>query len=244
VKGAQLLYYLHIPKSAGTSVRRLFASVFEDRLVEVYGNLDAIRCAPDSVLFGHFCFSLHKRLGDPAPRYMTVLRDPVDRVISWYRHQTRASDSRFYREIHERGLTLGEIIDRGLAHEVNNHSVRMICTDSPLKWQHARDAFSSKLTGKKFYQFDAGRHLKLAFERIRRSFCFVGVVERFDLLLNFVAELAGKTGEFAVPKENIAPNHDLKVDTQTLDLIKRANRLDYELFEAVYHGRVKSQFGC
>jgi hypothetical protein len=175
---------------------------------------------------------------------MTMLRDPVDRVISWYRHQTRAPDSRFYRDIHEKGLSLGEIIDRGLAHEVNNHSVRMICTDSPLKWQHTRDAFSARLTGKKFYQFDAPRHLKLAFERIRRSFCFVSVVERFDLLLNFLAEAAGTIGTFAVPKENIAPNQDLTVDTQTLDLIKRANRLDYELFEAVCHGRVKGQFGC
>ena len=63
-------------------MRHLFASVFEERLVEVYGDLDSIRCAPDSVLFGHFCFSLHKRLGDRAPSYMTVLRDPVDRVIS------------------------------------------------------------------------------------------------------------------------------------------------------------------
>jgi hypothetical protein len=218
--------------------------VFEDRLVEVYGDLDGIRCTPDSILFGHFCFSLHKRLGDPAPSYMTVLRDPVERVISWYRHQTRASDARFYRDIHEKGLTLAEIIDRGLAHEVNNHSVRMICTDSPLKWQHTRDAVSFKLTGKKFYQFDAPRHLKLAFERIRRTFCFVGVVERFDLLLNFLAELAGKACKFAVPKENIAPNNDVTVDTQTLDLIKRANRLDYELFDAVCHGRLKGQFGC
>jgi hypothetical protein len=225
-------------------VRRLFASVFEERLVEVYGNLDSIRCAPDSVLFGHFCFSLHKRLGDPTPSYMTVLRDPVDRVISWYRHQTRDSGSRFYRDIQEKGLTLGEIITRGLAHEVNNHSVRMICTDSPLKWQHTRDAFSAKLTGKKFYQFDAARHLKLAFQRIRRSFCFVGVVERFDLLLNFLAERIGKKGKLAVPKENIAPNQDFTVDTQTLDLIKRANHLDYELFDAVYHGRLRAQFGC
>ncbi len=225
-------------------MRHLFASVFEDRLVEVYGDLDDIRCAPDSVLFGHFCFSLHKRLGDPAPSYMTVLRDPVDRVISWYRHQTRDAGSRFYRDIHEKGLTLGEIIDRGLAHEVNNHSVRMICTDSPLKWQHTRDAFSAKLTGKKFYQFDAARHLKLAFTRIKRSFCFVGVVERFDLLLNFLAERAGTNGKFVIPKENIAPNLDLTVDTQTLDLIKRANRLDYELFEAVSQGRLKGQFSC
>lgn len=225
-------------------MRHLFASVFEERLVEVYGDLDSIRCAPDSVLFGHFCFSLHKRLGDRAPSYMTVLRDPVDRVISWYRHQTRDSGSRFYRDIHENGLNLAEIIDRGLAHEVNNHSVRMICTDSPLKWQHTRDAFSAKLTGKKFYQFDAARHLKLAFARIKRSFCFVGVVERFDLLLNFLGERAGKTVNFAIPKENTAPNLDLTVDTQTLDLIKRANRLDYELFEAVSQGRLKGQFSC
>ena len=83
---------------------------------------------------------------------------------------------------------------------MNNHSVRMICTDSPLKWQHTRDAFSAKLTGKKFYQFDAARHLKLAFARIKRSFCFVGVVERFDLLLNFLGERAARQSTSPSPK--------------------------------------------
>jgi hypothetical protein len=75
--------------------------------------------------------------------------------------------------------------------------------------------------------------LKLANERIRRFFCFVGVVERLDLLVNFLEERTGKAGKLSIPNENVAPNHDFRVDPQTVDLIKRANRLDYELFERV-----------
>lgn len=254
-----MLYYLHIPKSAGTSVRHLFQAVFRERLVEVYGDLSGVQYMPDSVLFGHFCFGAHNGLRDAAPSYMTLFRDPVERVISWYRHQLRDVNMRFYRDIRENGLSLGEIIERGLAHEVNNHSVRTICSDAVYEWQRNRSLRvvwtnsppnelqrngGGKLAGNKLYQYSSVRHLKLACERIRRYFCFVGVVERVDLLINFLAEQTDKTPELKVPNENVAPNPDVQVDAQTVDLIKRANRLDYELFEMVQHGRIKCQSGC
>jgi hypothetical protein len=42
-----------------------------------------------------------------------------------------------------------------------------------------------------------------------------------------------KDGKAVVPKENVAPPMDLKIDSQTLQVIRRANELDLMLYETI-----------
>lgn len=236
-----MLYFLHIPKSAGTSVRQLFSSVYQNNLIEVYRDVDesyrkalVAQCNNQSVLFGHFCFSLHELLGDKQPRYITLLRHPVDRVISWYKHQLRDANSPLFKRVTEDRLSLGEIIELGLAQEVNNHSVRMLCVSYKKRLLYSlRDRYSAKYLNKQNAQFNAQRHLRGAIEHIERYFSFVGTIEHTSTLRDFlIAQNRSDPEELPpIPRVNVAPPIDVTPDSQTLLLIHKANQLDLALYE-------------
>ena len=238
-----MLYYLHIPKSAGTSVRRLFGSVYGSRLVEVYQDISTSytrtlleTCNENSVLFGHFCFGLHELLHDPKPTYLTLVRHPVERVVSWFKHQLRDANSRFHQPLHRQELTLRDIVERGLAPEVNNHSVRMICASyRRLPLYRARDIASRCFLGKQYHQFNAERHLTGAFRHIEKSFAFIATVDQQSRLVDLLAEENKLSADsLKIPTENTSPTDlEVQIDAVTRDAISRANRLDLKLYESL-----------
>jgi len=90
------LLFMHIPKTAGTSMRLLLEQFFtKKQRVYLYGGeppgitLEAFRDLPTDekehvrLVYGHFRFGVHEWLPQKA-RYVTMLRDPVDRVVSLY----------------------------------------------------------------------------------------------------------------------------------------------------------------
>ena len=94
------LLFMHIAKTGGTSVRRSLANAYDKReraFVYDPGDLrgavsrDQFPELPAEVrarlrlVIGHFPFGLHAYIDRPF-RYVTVVRDPVDRVVSLYYH--------------------------------------------------------------------------------------------------------------------------------------------------------------
>ena len=140
-----VLCYLHIPKSGGTSIRDVFSNAVPDGSVfDCYWALSghtiedllwlstaekrAIR-----VLFGHYFFGTHTILERPAT-YATILRDPVDRVVSQYRYQSMTNGLPFVSA--DRAPTFDEMLTSG-NFAYNNLTCRMIagigprrCTDN------------------------------------------------------------------------------------------------------------------
>jgi len=88
-----LVLFLHIPKCAGTAVARQLArspgairveTLYAERLDPRWIEADlAPRIADIDVVFGHFWFGIHRYLPRPV-RYVTVLRDPFEQVLSQY----------------------------------------------------------------------------------------------------------------------------------------------------------------
>ena len=91
---AELIYYLHIPKTAGTSVIHFLHDVYDPVLICPYGLWDELVHASSEelaawrVYVGHFGGVLPLWLRR-WPRTLTVLRDPVARTISHIRHVKR-----------------------------------------------------------------------------------------------------------------------------------------------------------
>ena len=85
--------HLHIPKTAGTSLRESLAAAHPELVIK--GIVDAV---PDSVgpdvdvVSGHFSYDDAMRFGD---QVVTVLRHPVDRFVSIYY---------FWRELYEKDI--------------------------------------------------------------------------------------------------------------------------------------------
>ena len=85
--------FLHVPKTAGTTLNRLIE--WEYPLLQIYSvdpvlfnwsykhlrSLSPTRLKRFRIFKGHMVFGLHEILPQKAT-YITVLRDPVDRVIS------------------------------------------------------------------------------------------------------------------------------------------------------------------
>lgn len=124
------LFFMHIPKAAGTSVRTALDAAIGARLVLAYpGNprfdLDATLTAPlpeRAVVFGHYNWGLHF-LFRQEPRYATILRDPVQRIWSWYRYMRSVETFPFYEAAQE--MSVGEMVRTGNV-QLNNHMTAML----------------------------------------------------------------------------------------------------------------------
>lgn len=97
-----IVFHLHIPKSAGTSLRKSVFSVLPDDLCVEWNSPDPFDLAVSlesfsdvilrnpgvRVISGHFPYGVHKVLSGKTYKYYSVLRHPVDRIISNFRHSS------------------------------------------------------------------------------------------------------------------------------------------------------------
>ena len=215
----QKLIFLHIPKTAGTSVRAIVEQEYpKDACVQVYTNspefYETIReaVAKAKALYGHTFYGIHEWF-DIDVRYIAFVRNPIHRVISFYNHQLLDKNSLHYEEVHDRGMTIRDMLHAGSSLEMNNLMVRIISgyggtdiTDDTALWDNA-------------------------IANIERHFEFVGLTERMPESVNILAQRLG-WGRHRIPRLNITPSCP-EIDAATRATIKEYNRLDLMLYEYV-----------
>jgi hypothetical protein len=142
-------FFLHIPKSAGISLREMIGSRYSgEQLVRVYdGQLDfwpphtafvnqiVQRIHEIRAVVGHYAFGAHLLAGLREVSYNCVLRDPAARIVSFFQHQTREEGARLHRLIHS-GMGLRTLIEQRAAPEFNNYATRILATDTELVARH------------------------------------------------------------------------------------------------------------
>jgi hypothetical protein len=209
------MIFVHVPKTAGTSLRESLARTGR-HIVTIYGDIGQTaleatatkKDGHDPIFFGHVQFGVHERLGVP-PVYATVLRNPIDRVISWYRHQAREEGLPFYRDI-QNGMTLADVLTTGHTREISNHMTYII--------SGGRDCSTNSRSALE----EAKHNLE--------SFGFVGIAESLAKDLPRLAALLG-TGWLRVSRHNAAPPCTEKWPRKAKEVVAEYNRLDLELYE-------------
>jgi hypothetical protein len=219
---AEKIIFLHIPKTAGTSVRQIVRKEYPGRQClfiyshtpEFFASIQAQLPAARAV-YGHVSFGIHEVLGIRG-RYVTFLRDPVRRVVSFYNHQRRKRGSEFYHQI-KKGLTLREMLQSGICHQVNNHMVRIVAGYEGIE------------------PIDDTAVFQRAVSNMDRSFELVGLVERLPESVALLGRRLGFQRQHRIPRRNVnfRPRSQ-NLDEGTLADIRAANRLDLMLYEHVY----------
>ncbi len=218
---AEALIFLHVPKSAGTTLNRLIEweySLFDIFSVDPFfykwssahlWQLSERRLKTFRVFKGHMLFGLHRILPQPAT-YTTVLRDPIDRVISAFYFMRNYRLHPKYRKFRRENWTLEDFARR-----------------SP------RDNVQCKILAGAEYEEPCTPEISVtAKENLLRYFSVVGLSERFEESLALMKVRFGWKLE-SYSSFNITRTRPKKRDLpqSTLDLIAERNRFDIELYE-------------
>ena len=213
--------FIHVPKAAGTTLNRLIE--WEYPLLEIYSvdpyffrwssahlwRLPKRRLKRFRVFKGHMMFGLHEILPQPAT-YITILRDPIDRVMSAFYFMRGYKLHPLYWKFRRERWTLEDFVTR-----------------------LPRDNVQCKFIAGAVYEEPCTTEIcERAKENLVRYFSVVGLLERFEESLALMKLRFGwmlkNYSSFNVTRTR--PNkRDLP--KSTLDLIAERNRFDIELYQ-------------
>jgi hypothetical protein len=231
------LVYLHIPKTAGSSVRDLFQKKYWKRHV-----LFVDGYSPDSfiaehvvgknlhkkkLIFGHFDIGISKHLESDV-QFMTILRDPIERVISHYYYVLRMKGHYLHKYVIDNNLSLKEYVEQGLTNELNNGQVRILMGAGG----YHKDAFS-------LHEVEYGKcedwMLEMALKNIEEKFIFVGFQEEMEKSMKILGKKLKWRRIIQLHRENRTENRPMvdDLDEETIKVIRKFNALDIQLYEVL-----------
>ena len=223
------LIFLHILKTGGTTLNVLLENYFApensfatfpnerhpDGHIDKFNALTEAEKLDIDFLTGHMGFGLHEKLPRPS-QYVTMLRDPVARVVSRYRHEQRDEPSHLHKHIQE-GMTLAQYAKYyAEAAEMDNLQTRMVAGNWNLR---GRGPCTQQM-------------LAQAKANLDQHFIVVGVTERFDeTYLLLTKQLNWPILPYK--RRNVMPVGQISDDLslETLSAIRFYNQFDVELFE-------------
>lgn len=219
------LVFLHIPKAAGTTLVRILLQAYSGhRCVPLSGHPDDVDRFIKSpleernkidFLYGHIRFGIHLFFDRPVT-YITVLRDPVERAISFYYYAKKEPKHYLHKIINE-GCTLHELVEKRLSIETNNDQVRWL---SLLNQRLVPSGFVTR------------QMLAEAKHNLEQHIAAFGLAERFDDSLRlFQAVLGLPDSPYESTNTNPERPRASEIPERTLDLIREHNALDIELYE-------------
>lgn len=221
-QGEEAVIFLHIPKTAGTTLNRLIE--WEYPLLQIYSvdpvfftwssnhlhHLPPARLQRYRMFKGHMLFGLHRVLPQPAT-YITVLRDPVDRVLSAYYFMRGYKLHPLYWKFRRENWTLEDFIRRSPRTDVQCKVIAGAVYEEPCTAEICAEAMNN----------------------LERYFSVVGLSERFEESLALMKLRFGWKLE-SYSSFNVTRSRPKKRDLpqSTLDLISEKNQYDLALYAA------------
>jgi len=221
-QGAALVF-VHIPKTAGTTVVSILSRMadgptawlqFSRGWREQWLARPEAERASYEFLSGHVPYGLHEHHPRPCV-YATMLRDPVERVVSHYYHVLRTPTHYLYQRVVGSDMSLHDYAASDLTIELDNHQTRMLSgldhwARSPIE-EHGPEL------------------LRLARDHIASDFCAVGLTERIDDSLRILAHVLGWSEVPAYESKRVA-SRPRSIEPDVRETILRRNRFDDELY--------------
>lgn len=220
------LIFLHIPKAGGRtfhsilnklykpSERYLIAGIINESIKD-FQNLTNDQRENIKLLMGHMPFGLHKYFNNPSI-YITMLRNPIDRILSLYYYILRTPTHYLYNVVAGENMSLEDFIYSDIL-EIDNLQTRLLSGSG-------RDVGFGECSKKL---------LDISIKNIHEYFAVVGISERFDeTLLLMKNELGWKRVPLYL-RGNVTKKRPRKKDIpkKIIEKIESLNCLDRELYE-------------
>ncbi len=229
---AEVYYFFHIPKTAGLTVKaylaqaldpiglKLFPGVF---ITDLLNQIEVIRRY--AFFSGHFLGFLDSLIGSTTQK-ATLLRDPVERAVSYYFHALRDPTL----PLHNR------IVGRRMDEIPSDESTRGFAVNFQAKYLAALVDDSSWLEHTLHFRSCPKSDTELL-EKARAGLALIDVVGVHEDLAAFFDLLSKRwpiRSSSAIPKVNVGKNRDARlVSAADRQLLREANTVDCRLYEEV-----------
>ncbi|MBF2000023.1 MAG: sulfotransferase family 2 domain-containing protein [Synechococcales cyanobacterium M58_A2018_015] len=223
------LIFVHIQKAGGISLQRILRRKLGPSLphraarllsgksqnLPLEASLRA-KTPEDRYFVGHCCYGVHRLLPTPYT-YITLLREPVSRVISLY-YYSRSNSTAFYHH-HAVNKSLEDFALHTPLMELDNGQVRFIAGDP-------HDCFINRTP---IGRCDRSL-LELAKRNIERDFSWVGLTEYYDQSLLLLAKQMNWNHCLYLRRNTKQKNSDETISISLREKIAEQNWLDVELY--------------
>jgi Galactose-3-O-sulfotransferase len=227
--GDQAVVFLHIKKTGGVTLDEILYREYPKETthqikaplretVAAFEQLPKEARARIRLLTGHVHYGIHEYLSPPTT-YITLLRDPLERVLSFYYSIRRKPGHPLHEAVAGR-MSLTDFVTSGLSNQPDNGMVRV-------------------LAGRSFQDIPFGathpKMLEAALEHIASHFEVVGTTERFDESLVLMHQALGWKRLPRYVHRNVTAQrpHAKSLTKQERSTIEGMNQLDRALYEEV-----------
>ena len=213
------LIFLHIPKTAGTTLNRIIEWQYDPRRIftvdphQIRATVKRLRTLPEErrrnlqAVRGHFIYGVHDCLPQGGT-YITILRDPVKRVLSSFQFIQRRPLHPLHRKLKTKGVGVKEFLE--ITANRQNLQTKML----------AGVSYTGPCDESTFAQ---------ARENMEKTFRVVGISERFQESLLLIATSFG----WKIPyyENRKVSKTRAAVDPSVLEQIREMNPYDIALYE-------------
>ena len=240
IQDIDVILHLHLPKCAGTSLRTsVFQALPENICVEWNSSnpydlniskdefAAALEGNPDArFISGHFPYGIHTVLKGKTYKYMTVLRNPINRILSGFRHTVM--ENLYLLPAEEADL----IVNGGFDAYIRSKYAEITFLNTQAR------LISGMLSNKQLYSVSLPDFLSACQDIFSRDFMHVGIQSKLSESLDYLSNILSLPSEKVLIENNSNSRGEADcrhiLPQRDIDYLTLANSYDWALINLLF----------